>query len=108
MNYQEATKHAQQFFKTYPKVDTFHITTDGQVFSEKHHADSHAKSLIKDKKTEPVVHTVERSANVQAAASVPTEKTQEEKDKEAAEKKAASIEKAKATKAKNAAAKEKS
>lgn len=104
MNHEEATKHAQSFFKTYPKVDTFHITTDGQVFAEKHQADAHAKSLVKDPKTEPVVHTVERNA-VEKVKEAKQEKTQEEKDKEAAEKKAAAIAKAAATRAKNAAAK---
>ena len=57
-------------FESYPTVNEFHVTTDGQAFAEKQNAESHAVSLDK---TAPVVVTViredlETETTVDAAA----------------------------------------
>ena len=48
---------AAPLFKTYPSVNSFHVTTDGQAFELKHNAEAHASFLNKEK---PVVISVER------------------------------------------------
>jgi hypothetical protein len=58
---------ASSLFAHYPSTDKFHITTDGQAFTDKNLAESHAISL--DKK-EPVVIEVTRE---EAEAFVPDE-----------------------------------
>lgn len=63
MNKAEASKIAESFFKGYPKIDKFNVTTDGQVFEDKKDADAHAYSL--DKK-EPTVFEIERGEAKQA------------------------------------------
>lgn len=124
MNKNEAVKIAQGFFKSYPSVNKFNITNDGQAFEKGHAAHAHAVSL--DKK-QPVVFEIERGEKVvdekkPSAPSAPSvELTEEQKTAKAAEdakaaegkkaveaeKKAASIKKAAETRAKNAAAKAK-
>lgn len=69
MNKNEAIKAAQNLFKSYPGVDEFHVTTDGQGFAQKSDAESHSVTL--DKKN-PVVHFVKRDDKVTAEK---TEKT---------------------------------
>lgn len=48
-------------FNSYPDTDTFHITSDGFAFPEKHNAESHAKTL-EDKGIE----TLQRDAVISA------------------------------------------
>lgn len=47
----------KQLFKSYPSVDKFFVTEDGQAFENEHRANDHAKFLDKKK---PKVTTVER------------------------------------------------
>lgn len=44
----------KDYFKNYPNVDTFHFTSDGTAFFDKHEATGHAKGL--DDKTVDTVH----------------------------------------------------
>lgn len=53
----QAQNIAEELFKSYPSVDEFHITGDGQAFELKHNAEAHASFL--DKK-EPLVITITR------------------------------------------------
>ncbi len=39
---------SKQLFKSYPSVNKFHFTEDGQAFEHEHHAQAHAKSLGKE------------------------------------------------------------
>jgi hypothetical protein len=57
MNKAKAILIVAALFESYPTVNEFHVTTDGQAFAEKQNAESHAISL--DKK-EPVVVYVSR------------------------------------------------
>lgn len=57
MNKAKAILIVAALFESYPSVNEFHVTTDGQAFAEKQYAENHAVSL--DKK-EPVVVTVSR------------------------------------------------
>ncbi len=57
MERKAAIQIALALFATYPTVDAFHITTDGQAFEEPQNAESHARSL--DKKN-PTVVTIKR------------------------------------------------
>lgn len=55
----------QELFAQYPAIDTFHVTSDGQAFTQKQDAVNHA-STLEDK----AVKTVEREKK---AAEVVTE-----------------------------------
>ena len=57
MNKNKAILVATSLFISYPSVDKFHITSDGQAFIGEHEAESHAGFL--DKKN-PVVFEVNR------------------------------------------------
>lgn len=56
MNKGKATEVAQSYFKTYPNATVAHVTSDEQVFFEKHHADNHGRSFKEGKDQQ--VHTV--------------------------------------------------
>lgn len=56
MDKSKAIEYAKPFFKTWPKVDTFYITTDGQAFFSDQDAQAHAAGTRKDK----IVITVAR------------------------------------------------
>ena len=49
MNQAKAILIAASFFKSYPSVNEFHVTSDEQVFEQKHQAESHANTLGKNK-----------------------------------------------------------
>lgn len=53
MNKAKALEIAKALFPHYPKTDTFYITSDGQAFENKVHAENQAKTL-KDKTVIPV------------------------------------------------------
>jgi hypothetical protein len=53
----EAQKIAEFFFKTYPSIPAFHITTDKQAFASINDANAHADFL---NKKNPEVFTIER------------------------------------------------
>lgn len=58
MNKQQAIEVASAYFPSYPSVDEFHVTADGQVFEVKSFAEAHATSIAKQ--DGPVVITVSR------------------------------------------------
>jgi hypothetical protein len=49
MDKSKAIEYAKPFFTTWPKVDTFYITTDGQAFFSDQDAQAHAAGTRKDK-----------------------------------------------------------
>ena len=55
MTKDKATEVASAYFPSYPKVNAFHITSDGMVFENETHADNHARTMKDDK-----VHKIER------------------------------------------------
>ena len=58
-------KHVEHLFKSYPTVDQWHVTSDGQAFEEKHHADAHANSLEKKEKGKGTVTTHKRGDKIE-------------------------------------------
>ena len=58
MNKNKAIEITKDLFEHYPSIDTFHVTADGQAFTQKDYAENHANSL--DKK-DPIVITVDRA-----------------------------------------------
>lgn len=57
MNKVEASKIAKGLFKSYPTVDTFHCTEDGQAFEKVQDAFAHAQTI---NKKDPVVFPISR------------------------------------------------
>lgn len=72
-------KRVTEIFKSHPTVDEFHFTTDGQAFAEKHHAESHARSLDKES---PKVKTITRGENVDEPVKEPVKAPAQEPKKE--------------------------
>jgi len=64
MTKNKAIEASENYFKHYPKVDTFHFTTDGNAFVKKTDADTHAAFLNKQN---PVVFIVNRGDKVEEA-----------------------------------------
>jgi hypothetical protein len=67
-------KRIEGLFKSYPTVDIFHVTKDGQAFEQKHHADSHAISLDKEN---PKVQAIKRGEKIEAEKEAPVKATGE-------------------------------
>lgn len=59
MNKKTAIEIAAKYFPTYPSVNTFHVTNDGQVFEEAGQAQNHANTAFK-KEEEQAVFVVTR------------------------------------------------
>lgn len=57
MDKQKAIEVASAYFPNYPKVKTFHVTHDEQVFEVENDAQNHARTLGKDK---DAIHAVSK------------------------------------------------
>ena len=71
MNKNKAIILCAALFASYPSVNEFHVTSDGQAFAEKQNAEAHASFL---NKKEPVVVSVSRDDKAES-----TEETEGEK-----------------------------
>ncbi|MBS0647388.1 MAG: hypothetical protein JSR97_12485 [Verrucomicrobia bacterium] len=58
---------SKELFKSYPSVNVFYKTSDGQFFEQKHDAEAHARSL-KDKDVETVEREKKPAADEAAKA----------------------------------------
>lgn len=56
MTKKQATKIAERFFKSYPAISVFNITSDGRAFENVHNAIAHTK-VLDDKE----VHSITRA-----------------------------------------------
>lgn len=84
MNKEKAILIAAALFATYPTVNSFFITSDGQAFENSENANAHARSLAKDEQN---VTTVTR----EEATTTKTEKTEAEKLQEKIDKLTAKV-----------------
>jgi hypothetical protein len=71
MDKNKAIEHAKSYFSTWPEVDAFHITSDGQAFFSDQDAQAHAAGTRKDK----IVHMIQRQEADGSAAAAATEET---------------------------------